>query len=52
MGNSPKSCTHATWGDFNHPARSTFFASHTPIHVRHSPHRTMPFALKTTTFAA
>ena len=46
MGNSPKSCTHATWGDFNHPARSTFFASHTPIHVRHSPHRTIPFCVE------
>lgn len=46
MENSPESCTHATWGDFNHPARSTFFASHTPIHVRHSPHRTIPFCVE------
>ena len=46
MENSPESCTHATWCDFNHPARSTFFASHTPIHVRHSPHRTIPFCVE------
>jgi len=46
MGNSPKSCAHAAWGDFNHSVRSTFFASHTHIHVRPSPHCSINFCVE------